>query len=111
MPGGPPSFIGSIVGFTPVSRWIQIGLRALATPERFADIQRSAYADPAFVTPVVTAGYARVLQTPGWDVGLVGLVRDSGQNTLTRDQIAAIDAPALQVWGQADTWVPHTNVE
>jgi pimeloyl-ACP methyl ester carboxylesterase len=57
------------------------------------------------VTPAVAEGYLRPQQVAGWDLALLGIVRDSGRNRLAAplDDIAV---RTLIVWGEADTWVP-----
>ena len=106
---GGPGNVGALAAFPPIARWIEVGAAYLLTPERFTDLLRSAYADPDFVTPEIAAGYARVLQTPDFPAGLVGLVRDAGHNQLPDEAIRQIDAPSLLAWGEADTWVPLVN--
>ena len=107
--GGGPGNVGALAAFPPIARWIEVAGAYLLTPERFTDLLRSAYADPDFVTPEIAAGYARVLQTPDFAAGLVGLVRDAGQNQLPEEAIRQIAAPSLLAWGEADTWVPLVN--
>lgn len=101
--------LGALAAFPPVARWIEVVGAYLLTPERFTDLLRSAYADPDFVTPEIAAGYARMLQTPDFAAGLVGLVRDGANNRLPDEAIRQIEAPSLLAWGERDTWVPLEN--
>jgi pimeloyl-ACP methyl ester carboxylesterase len=109
--GGPPQWIGGIVAFPPLTRWVQVLAPALITPERFNGLLASAYGPGFTVTPEVTAGYARVLQTRDWPNGFVGLVRDTGGNLLPQAAVAAITAQTLIQWGALDTWIPLAQGE
>ena len=109
--GGAPSFVGSLIGFPPFTRWLQIGSSLLLTPERYGDLLTSAYGDPAFATDEVRAGYTKVLQTSRWYESFAALIRDSGGNTFPIERLSELDQPALLIWGRADTWVPLTAGE
>lgn len=109
--GGRPEWIGGLVAFPPLTRWVQVLAPVIITPERFNGLLASAYGPAFTVTPEVEAGYARVLQTENWQNGFVGLVQDAGGNTLSPAAIAAIDAPTLITWGELDTWIPLAQGE
>ncbi len=102
---GAPPFVGTLAGFAPFTRWIQIGARVLLTPERYGDTLASAYHDPALATEAVRAGYTKVLQTPNYDQAFAALIRDSGRNNFAKDRLGELDMPALLIWGRDDTWV------
>ncbi|MCA9906873.1 MAG: alpha/beta hydrolase, partial [Anaerolineae bacterium] len=102
---GAPPFVGTLAGFAPFTRWIEIGARLLLTPERYGDLLASAYHDPALATEAVRAGYTKVLQTPNYDQAFAALVRDSGGNNFPKDRLGELDMPALLIWGRDDTWV------
>ncbi len=108
---GRPEWIGGLVAFPPLTRWVQVLAPVLISPERFNGLLASAYGPAFTVTPEVEAGYARVLQTENWQNGFVGLVRDAGGNTLSQAEIAAISAPTLITWGELDTWIPLAQGE
>lgn len=108
---GGPVFLGPLISFPPLTRWIQVLAPAVVTPERFNSLLASAYGPGFTVTDEISAGYGRVLQTEGWQNGFVGLVRDAGRNRLDLDAVATISAPTLIVWGEADTWVPVSDGE
>jgi pimeloyl-ACP methyl ester carboxylesterase len=84
-------------------RWARIGLRRVV-PEMFEDLLRDATYDDDVITPALLDAYRRPLHTPEWDLGLLGIVRDSGQNDLPAP-VSAIRAPTLLLWGAHDTWV------
>jgi len=109
-PSAPP-LVGTLAGFPPFTRWLQIAARIYLTPERYGDILSSAYADPALATEAVRAGYAKVLQTPNFDQALAALIRDSADNPVPLDRLSEIDMQALLIWGRADSWVPLANGE
>jgi pimeloyl-ACP methyl ester carboxylesterase len=104
-PTGGLGSLGRLVNLPPIRRLGQLALRVLMTPERVTEVLRSAYADPAFVTPAVVEGYLRPQQVRDWDLALLAIVRDSGRNALDAP-LAGITAPLLIAWGRADTWVP-----
>ena len=108
---GPPSFVGGIVAFPPIARWAQIGVRALFNQDRLAASLRGFYADPNTATPETIAGYWRTFQTNGWDIGLIGLTRDSAGNKVAETQIKTISASTLLLWGERDTVTPLAQGE
>ncbi len=107
---GIPPVVTSLLNFPPFARWAQIGIRAFVTPDFAARILRGAYYDPAFMTPEAAEGYSRQLRVVGWDEALLHQLRGGVFQTepISAAQIAAIDAPTMIVWGEADTWVPIT---
>jgi pimeloyl-ACP methyl ester carboxylesterase len=84
-----------------VRRWAQIGLRRVLVPMT-GDMLRDAVYDDTIITPELEAAYKRLFQTPGWDVGLLAIVRDQVPNRLPLD---TIQAPTLILWGKEDTWI------
>lgn len=102
-PGGP--LAGFLLALPPMQRLGQVVLRNVATPARVADLLRSAYLDPATVTPDVEAGYLVPQRLPDWDLALLGIVRDTGKDPLG-DRFETIAAPTLVIWGERDPWVP-----
>jgi pimeloyl-ACP methyl ester carboxylesterase len=105
---GFPAFITSLLDFPPAARWAQIGMRVSIKPDFVTDILKSAYYDPAFMTPEVAEGYQRQLQVTGWDEALLNQLRMTNltSDPLKASQIAAISVPVMIVWGEEDTWVP-----
>ncbi|MBK9750614.1 MAG: alpha/beta hydrolase [Chloroflexi bacterium] len=106
---GPPPFVGGIVGFPPITRWARIGTRLGLTEASVRSTVASFHADPAFLTDIDFAGYWRAFQTPDWDMGLIGLTRDSAGNKLSEAQVAEIEARTLLLWGEADQWTSLDN--
>jgi pimeloyl-ACP methyl ester carboxylesterase len=105
---GLPPFVIGLLNFPPITRWAQIGIRTFVTPDFSTQILRSAYYDPAMMTPEVAAGYQKQLRVVGWDEGLLNQLRVAppAPQPLTAAQISAIAAPVMIVWGAEDTWVP-----
>lgn len=108
---GVPSWALGLLDFPSFERWARIAVRTFIRPDAFTELQRSAYYDPADVTPEVAAGYGRQLQVVGWDEALLQIVRgtSASDTPLTPEQAEAITAPTLIVWGENDTWVPLTS--
>ncbi len=99
----------ALVGLPGIQRWGQHLVRfILANDERNADIIKSAWFNPSKVTPDVLRGYRRALQTPGWDFGLLALLRDGMGNDLG-PRLKDLNVPALIVWGDHDTWISPSN--
>jgi pimeloyl-ACP methyl ester carboxylesterase len=104
---GVPDWARGLLNAPAFRRAAQAGVRLFVQPEAFADLQRSAYYDPAMVTPDVAAGYQRALRVEGWDEALLNIVAGgSFGQPLTLEQVEAISLPTLIVWGEEDTWVP-----
>ncbi len=108
---GPPSFVGKLVAFQPITRWAQIIIRAFFNQQRLEESLRSFYADPTTATPDTIAAYWRTFQTKAWDIGLIGLTRDSADNKLSEAQVNSISTRTLLLWGQRDTWTPLAQGE
>ncbi|MCS6870487.1 MAG: alpha/beta hydrolase [Anaerolineae bacterium] len=108
-PSGPPPFISALVAFPPINRWARVLLGALLTESRLAEAVEAFYVKRDWLTEADLAGYWRPFQAKDWDVGLVGLVRDSATNRLSDNQVARLAqfAPrTLIIWGEADTVTP-----
>ena len=106
MGGGVVSALASLPG---IQRWGQHVVRLmLADSDRNANMIRSAWFDPAGVTPEVLSGYRRALQTPDWDISLLALVRDGMSNNLG-PRLKDLNVPTLIVWGEHDTWISPDN--
>lgn len=53
----------------------------------------------------------RVLRTADWDQALLAAARDSWANQLAPEQLRAIAAPTLLLWGSADATIPVADSE
>ncbi len=101
--------VSTLLQFPPIRRWGQHAVRfLLADDTRNADTIKSAWYDPARVTRDVLSGYRRALYTPDWDLGLLAMSRESGQNDLS-GRLGEITAPTLIIWGEHDTWINPAN--
>jgi pimeloyl-ACP methyl ester carboxylesterase len=110
--GGGAGGIGAgLLRLPNVRRIGQLVLRSQLDEARMGEILRSAYADPARVTDADLAGYTAPLQTLDWDLGLLAIVRDSGDNELDAPIADVLQAPTLIVWGREDPWIPLASGE
>jgi pimeloyl-ACP methyl ester carboxylesterase len=90
-------------------RWGQILMRRYLVPEFENLLYDAAYAD-AMITPEIEVGYRRVLNTPDWDSGLMGIIRDGDRQGLPAP-LSAIQAPTLLLWGTEDSWVAPSTAD
>jgi pimeloyl-ACP methyl ester carboxylesterase len=109
--GGGPAFVGSLVRLPNVRRIGQLVLRSQLDEARMADILRSGYADPARVTTDDVSGYAGLLQTVDWDLGLLAILRDSGDSALPSPIGDILRVPTVIIWGRDDPWIPLASGE
>jgi len=109
--GGPPAFVGGLVDLPPVWRWGRIALQAYFTRENLEDSLSSFYVDPSFLIEADYDAYWRAFQTPGWDVALLALTRDSAGEQLTEAELQQITAETLLLWGEQDTVTPLAQAE
>jgi len=109
--GGGPAFVGSLVRLPNVRRIGQLVLRSQLDEARMADILRSAYADPTRVTTEDVSGYAAPLQTVDWDLGLLAILRDSGDSALDSSIGEVLRVPTVIIWGRDDPWIPLASGE
>ena len=101
--------VSTLLEFPPIRRWGQHAVRfLLADDTRNADTIKSAWYDPAKISAEVLIGYRRALRTPDWDLGLLAMSRDSGQNDISA-RLGEITVPTLILWGEHDTWINPSN--
>jgi len=98
--------IGSLIQFPPIRQWARIVMRWQLNDEQVTARLLTAYYDPEYVTPEIAAGYLLPQKIKDWELALLGIIRDSSKNNLTRPIDEVTDAPILIVWGAEDTWVP-----
>jgi pimeloyl-ACP methyl ester carboxylesterase len=105
---GLPPFVNGLLQVPSFSRWAQLGIRTFVTPDFSINILRSAYYDPALISPEIIEGSTRQLRVTGWDEALLNQLRGGSftPEPLLADEIAAIPVPVLIIWGAEDTWVP-----
>jgi pimeloyl-ACP methyl ester carboxylesterase len=90
----------------PRSPLAQLAVRALLTPERFADILISAYYDPTSVGSDVVEGYARPLTVQGWEAAFLNLLTGGmSAPVYTPELWDTVNVPVLLQWGAEDSWV------
>lgn len=98
-----------LLDFPVARRWAQILIREYV-PSQFEGMLFDAAYQDTMITATVASGYRRSLYTPGWDLGLLGIMRDGRANELPLP-ISDLDVPTLLVWGARDTWVPAQQGE
>ncbi|MCU0481610.1 MAG: alpha/beta hydrolase [Anaerolineae bacterium] len=109
--GGPPAFVGGFLRFPPIWNWGRIGLQAVFTRDQLENNLKSFYVDPSFLTEADYDAYWRAFQTPNWDIGLLGLTRDSAGNTLSLGMLEMLYPETLIIWGDKDTVTPVADAE
>ncbi len=109
--GGPGDMMALFSQIDPESPFARQLVRAVLTPERFAEIATSAYYDQDAVTPETVEGYARVLRVDDWEVGLLSLFSGGQPATVQPEALAEVAVPTLLMWGENDTWVPLATGE
>lgn len=109
--GGPPAFVGRLVELPPVWRWARIALQAYFTRENLEASLGSFYVDPSFLREADYDAYWRAFQTPGWDVALLALTRDSAGEQLREDDLRQITTETLLLWGELDQTTPLAQGE
>lgn len=109
--GGPPAFVGGFLRFPPIWRWGRIGVQSIFTRQQLENSLASFYVDASFLTEADYDAYWRAFQTPNWDIGLLGLTRDSAGNVLSREAITTIQADTVLIWGDKDTVTPVADGE
>lgn len=84
--------------FPPLDSWATAFLRHPAVRRQ---ISRSAYYNPALVTPDAELCAALHLQCPGWKEALIAFTKSGGYNFLA-PKIGQLTCPTLIVWGDSD---------
>ena len=96
-PPGPRS-----LSFPPVQRAVEaFGPRVAFTEDRIGGLLDSAYGQP--VSQEVLDAYMDTFEVPGTAGAWVDLLTTSG--AVDHERLDEIEAPALLVWGEGDSWV------
>lgn len=96
--------ISKALGVFPFQNWAEIIANAYFTKDRFESLLQSAYLKSDFVTEDILDNYYRPLKIKGWQGTLVGIIRDSSQNTLP-GSLSTLTKPTLILWGDKDPWI------
>jgi pimeloyl-ACP methyl ester carboxylesterase len=96
---------GSLVRFPPFRRLFQQIMLRYITEARLKSLLQSAYDKKSVVSDETVKAYAAPTQIKDWELSFLGMVRDSGKNTLDISRINK-QLPVLILWGENDTWVP-----
>jgi pimeloyl-ACP methyl ester carboxylesterase len=108
---GGPAVLLHLLDLGSVRRVGRLVLRNRLTEARMAGFLRSAYADPARVTPEALAGYVAPLRTHDWDQGLLAIVRDARASRLNVPIGDVLRVPTSIIWGRRDPWIPLASGE
>jgi len=104
--GGLNGLAGNLRDINPNSPLAQLAVRAILTPERFADLLTSAYYSPEDVPADAVEGYGRPLTVPGWEAAFLKLLSGGmSAPTYTSELWDTLSVPVLLQWGENDTWV------
>ncbi len=104
--GGLNGLAGNLRDINPNSPLAQLAVRAILTPERFADLLTSAYYSPEDVPTDALEGYGRPLTVPGWEGAFLKLLSGGmSAPTYTPELWDTVSVPVLLQWGENDTWV------
>ncbi|MBK8989237.1 MAG: alpha/beta hydrolase [Chloroflexi bacterium] len=109
--GGPPAFVGRLVELPPVWQWARIGLQAYFTRQNLEASLGSFYVNPSFLEEADYDAYWRAFQTPGWDVALLALTRDSAGEQMREEDLRQITTDTLLLWGEQDATTPLAQGE
>ena len=100
----------ALLSFPPFRRIGEVLLTRYGTKERISGILVSAYYRQDIVTAEVADGYYNRLVTGQWAQSLLGMTRDTSENTITF-ALEDLDFPTLILWGENDTWVKRTDID
>jgi 2-hydroxy-6-oxonona-2,4-dienedioate hydrolase len=103
------NFLSYLVRFPPIRQWARFIMRWQLDEEAVAERLRSAYYNPDFVTEEIESNYLAPQRIKDWELALLGIMRDSGENNLAAPVQDYTSAPALIIWGEEDTWVPLSS--
>ncbi len=101
--------LASLLDLSFVRRWGQILMRHFLASE-FDSLLVDAFNSEDIMALENESGYQRVLNTPDWDLGLMGILRDSRRQGLSAP-VSAIQAPTLLIWGTEDAWVSPSTAD
>ncbi|MCU0476423.1 MAG: alpha/beta hydrolase, partial [Anaerolineae bacterium] len=104
--GGVRGLTGALRDINPESPLAQLAVRAILTPERFAETLTSAYYSPEQVPADAVEGYGRPLRVAGWEAAFLRLLAGGMSDPVYTPELwASLEVPVLLIWGENDTWV------
>lgn len=98
-----------VVELPVIDRYMQHILLRVMDKDRIEQMLNSAYFS-AVPTEGVIDNYYKPIQIESWELALIGITRDSGQNEVDLPKIDR-DTPTLILWGMEDEWVPLASSE
>ncbi len=98
-----------IVELPVIDKYMQQILLRVMDKDRIEQTLNSAYSS-AVPTEEMIDNYYKPLQIKDWELALIGITRDSGQNEVDLSKIDS-DTPTLILWGNEDEWVPLASSE
>jgi pimeloyl-ACP methyl ester carboxylesterase len=90
-----------------LQRWARVGMR-FVVHEAVGEQLRSATKIDEVVDDALIETYGRVLRTEDWDLAVIGMLRDSHNNSL-REPLETVEIPVLLMWGTEDGWATPDN--
>ena len=102
--------LSKLITYPPITRWAQIFFRSYFNSQNAGGILAKAYYNPELLQQEDVSDYQNIFLTKDWDLALVGMIRDTGQNYLSLP-VSSIKVPVLLIWGANDTWVPLSQGE
>ncbi|NJL95389.1 MAG: alpha/beta fold hydrolase [Anaerolineae bacterium] len=110
-----PSLVGAETAGLPealteselIQRWTELLLAWVLPASAEIQLRSAAYRDEA-ITEELVEDYRRVFETEGWELSLLAVGRDAGQNVLEAP-LSSITAPVALLWGAEDGWVPPSE--
>jgi len=97
--------ISSLIDAPVIRDYARHLLRSLVSRDAITYVLESALYDDTIITPELVDAYTNPVTLPDWDLALIGIVRDSGENALPQPY-EEIKAPVSVIWGEHDSWIP-----
>ncbi|MFS8130374.1 MAG: alpha/beta fold hydrolase [Candidatus Dojkabacteria bacterium] len=103
----PLSQLSPLINVFPIEQYARQFLLRYVTNDKVKDILKSAYNDPELVTDDDVKGYSDALKMKDWHDSVIGIIRDSSKNNLSKS-LDQIGKPVRIIWGLQDPWI---NIE
>ncbi len=105
------SFIpGLLIKIPPFRRFGQVIMTHYFDKDRFHSMMEDAYYQKDVATQEVIDAYYNRSATGNWHDAILAITRDRNKNVIDFS-LDIVDAPALIIWGEEDTWVTQEETE
>lgn len=105
-----PIGINTLLQNEPFVRWGRILLRTFVNEDTASNLLEDAlYIDTAIEKADLNL-HTQMLRTANWELALIGIIRDSGNNALPKG-LDTITIDTGIIWGEKDSWVPPSSGE